>query len=128
MHEGHSAPRPTDAGMVPLTVTAAGLTDTGALRATNEDSIAVMMPEDLERLRERGVLAMVADGMGGHAGGEVASGVATARLVEAYFAASGSPQECLLHAFELANREIYDRARRSPELSGMGTTCTAVAV
>jgi protein phosphatase len=66
--------------------------------------------------------------MGGHEGGEVASGIATSGVSETYYGASGSPQQCLLKAFETANRKIYDQARKNPHLTGMGTTCTAIVV
>lgn len=121
-------PRPTDPGIIPLTVIGAALTDVGAVRTSNEDSVVVMIPDEVRKLGEKGVLAVVADGMGGHEGGEVASGIATSRVSEAYYGASGSPQQCLLKAFETANRQIYDHARKHPRLAGMGTTCTAVAV
>jgi protein phosphatase len=120
--------RPTDPGIVPLSVSASSLTDVGAVRTSNEDSVTVMVPIELGQLREKGVLAVVADGMGGHEGGEVASGIAIAAVGDGYYKAAGGPQESLLRAFEDANHRIYEHARKHSKLAGMGTTCTAVAV
>jgi len=120
--------RPTGTGIALLTVNGAALTDAGPVRPANQDSVAMVLPEDLRQLAERGVLAVVADGMGGHEGGEVASGIAAARVAETYYAEPGLPQDALLKAFEVANREIYETARADKRLIGMGTTCTAVAV
>lgn len=120
--------RPTNAAIQPLTVTAAALTDTGAVRTLNEDSVTVITPDDVTRLGRKGVLAVVADGMGGHEGGEVASGIAVKRVSETYYELDGPPQEALLAAFEIANREIYEASHKNLQLIGMGTTCTAVAV
>lgn len=128
MPQEKTVARPTDPGIIPLTVIGAALTDVGAVRTSNEDSVALVVPDEIRKLGEKGVLAVVADGMGGHEGGEVASGIATSRVPETYYAAAGSPQQCLLKAFELANRQIFDHAQKNPQLSGMGTTCTAVAV
>jgi PPM family protein phosphatase len=128
MSQPDSVPRPTDPGIVPLTVIGSALTDTGAVRASNEDSVSLTVPTDLRLLREKGALAVVADGMGGHEGGEVASRIAVKRVAEAYYAAAADPQQSLLRAFEQANREIYDYARKHSKLTGMGTTCTAVAI
>ena len=128
MQQQNTAPKPTDPGIIPLTVTGAALTDVGAVRTSNEDSVTMVLPEDVRRLSEKGVLAVVADGMGGHEGGEVASGFATSTVSTAYYGASTPPQKSLLQAFEAANRKIYDYARQNPRLIGMGTTCTAVAV
>jgi len=128
MPQGNTVPRPTDPGIIPLTVIGAALTDVGAVRKSNEDSVAMVVPEQIRDLGEKGVLAVVADGMGGHEGGEVASGIATSRVSEMYYSAPGTPQECLLKAFEAANRQIYEHAHKNPKLTGMGTTCTAVAV
>jgi PPM family protein phosphatase len=128
MSQANFVPRPTDPGIVPLSVIGAALTDVGAVRTSNEDSVGFVMPDEMRLLREKGVLAVVADGMGGHEGGEVASGIAVKCVTEAYYATPGDPQESLLRAFELANREIYEYARTHSKLTGMGTTCTAVAV
>jgi PPM family protein phosphatase len=124
----NSVARPTNPGFAPLTVLGSSLTDVGAVRTSNEDNVSVVIPQDLRQLRERGVLAVVADGMGGHEGGEVASGIATARVGERYYKEAGDPQQSLLRAFESANRDIYEHARKHNKLAGMGTTCTAVAV
>jgi serine/threonine protein phosphatase PrpC len=128
MAQVNSAVRPTNPGFLPLTVFGSSLTDVGAVRTSNEDSVSVVIPEELRQLREKGVLAVVADGMGGHEGGEVASGIAVTRVGERYYKERGDPQESLLRAFEAANHEIYEHARKHSKLAGMGTTCTAVAV
>jgi protein phosphatase len=120
--------RPTQTGARALVLSAAGLTDAGPTRPSNEDSVAVRTPEDVSVLVAKGVLALVADGMGGHNGGEVASGIAAARVPEVYYAEATEPYDALLAAFKAANREIYDAARSGAGPHGMGTTCTAVAV
>jgi protein phosphatase len=88
----------------------------------------VVWPEDSEQLATKGVLVLVADGMGGHEGGEVASEMAVRIVSDTYASAQADPQAALVGAFQAANREIYHLARRHRQLAGMGTTCTAVAV
>lgn len=125
----YSSPiRPTDPGLTTLTVSMGFLTDTGPSRSSNEDSVAVICPSEFGALLNKGILAVVADGMGGHEGGEVASAIAANRIPEIYYAMNGGPQESLLAAFETANRDIYEVARKNGKLTGMGTTCTAVAI
>ena len=70
-------------------------------------------------------LAVVADGMGGHPGGEVASAVA-ASLVQAAF--TGRSLDELQAAVRAANRAIFDRAGGDAELEGMGTTICATGL
>jgi len=120
--------RPTQTGGRPLAVAAACLTDAGPTRPSNEDSVAVRTPEDISALLHKGVLALVADGMGGHQAGEVASGIAARRVPEVYYDEPAEPHDALLKAFEAANHDILQTARREEKLRGMGTTCTAVAV
>jgi PPM family protein phosphatase len=104
----------------------AALSDVGCVRANNEDAHGVYLGND----PERGSLLVVADGMGGAAAGEVASGLAVRTVADAYRdrASGGDPEQALQAALTGANRAIWERAAESPELGGMGTTCTAVAV
>jgi protein phosphatase len=88
--------------------------DIGRVRDNNEDAVVC---------DER--LAVVADGMGGHPGGEVASAVAVA-LVQAVF--TGRSLDELEAGVRAANRAIWDRADGSGELEGMGTTICAVGL
>jgi protein phosphatase len=123
-----SSLRPTRTGGRPLAVAAACLTDPGPTRPSNEDSVAVRTPLDVSSLIRKGVLALVADGMGGHQAGEVASRIAARRVPEVYYDETAEPHDALLKAFEAANHDIYQMARREEKLRGMGTTCTAIAV
>jgi serine/threonine protein phosphatase PrpC len=122
------AVRATNPGIFNCIVEASVMTDTGPRRQSNEDCGKVVRPEDPQQLARKGVLAIVADGMGGHEGGEVASHLAVQTVIEAYSASRNEPQAALVDAFQAANREIYELSRRRSQLTGMGTTCTAVAV
>ncbi|HEY3384420.1 MAG TPA: Stp1/IreP family PP2C-type Ser/Thr phosphatase [Vicinamibacterales bacterium] len=104
------------------------LSDVGCRREVNEDSVAFVAPEDAAVLEARGVLVVVADGMGGHAAGEVASRLAVTTLVREYFDAAGDPSAALVAAVSTANRAIHDTAAADPSLHGMGTTCTALVL
>jgi serine/threonine protein phosphatase PrpC len=129
VHAGFGSPSPKEEEpTLEIQVEAAVLTDVGCVRESNEDSIVFVRPEEPEQLREKGCLAVVADGMGGHEGGEVASGIAVAVIPEVYFGYSGNCREALEAAVESANREIYQAAAENPENDGMGTTCTALAI
>src|SRR4051812_29068037 len=99
--------------------TAATRTDVGNVRSNNED-LALWDAE-------LGVL-VVADGMGGHNAGEVASRLAvdTLHRVLGQSAANGTPAAQRLHdAMAQANREVFRTSRERPECEGMGTTLTA---
>ena len=107
----------------------AGLTDVGCQRENNEDNYSYWEPESEEQFSRMGRLAVVADGMGGYEGGQEASLLAVETVREVYSAArSGEPQTALRVAFETAHQRILEKARKHPELHGMGTTCTAAAV
>jgi serine/threonine protein phosphatase PrpC len=107
-----------------------GLTDVGKARTRNEDSLSL--------LPALGV-AVVADGMGGHPGGDVASRIAAATAAECLeeelgdaLAAGEDKAERLGEAMRrsvlAAHEAIRDEGRKDPELVGMGTTITAFAV
>lgn len=107
----------------------ANLTDVGCQRENNEDYYGYFEPESDEQFRRKGRLAIVADGMGGHQGGEVASRLAVDTVRQVYSDASeGDPQTALLLGFEAAHELIRQRARDLPKLEGMGTTCTAIVL
>ena len=107
----------------------ANLTDTGLHRAENEDYYCYAEPDDDLDFARKGRLAVVADGMGGHEGGKIASTVAVETVRDTYLADPGSdPAEALRVAFQNAHSAIREYAGQHPELEGMGTTCTAVAI
>lgn len=92
------------------------LTDKGLKRDSNQDNF--LINQDLG-------IFIVADGMGGHFGGEVASAIAVATVEEVFKdprSQNMSARELLNHAFQEASHRIFDKALEEPKLSGMGTT------
>ncbi len=110
-----------------MNLTASGKTDQGLVRANNEDNFY---------LDEKMGLLVVADGMGGHASGEIASKLAV-NVIRDYFQGPqkliGDPDPAysdatnkLGCAIRLANQAVYEAAQSSPQLKGMGTTIVSV--
>ena len=108
------------------------MSDVGRKRTHNEDSFALVESENLY---------LVADGMGGHASGEVASRMAIETMAEFFAATSADPEATwpykmdkargydenrLVTGIKLANRRIYEAAQRETRLHGMGTTMVAL--
>lgn len=107
----------------------ASLSDTGRVRENNEDACGVVMPEDEVVLKGKGALFIVADGMGGHRGGEIASGIAVKTISERYYSCEDpDPGAALVTAFADANGAIFGEASADATLLGMGTTCTALSI
>lgn len=107
----------------------ASLTDVGCQRENNEDSYGYWEPANDGEFVALGRLAIVADGMGGHEGGQIASRLAVDTFIKTYASANDpDPQKRLLTALKEAHQSIQQRARRDPHLSSMGTTCTAFAL
>ncbi len=104
------------------------LSDVGCVRTTNEDQVRLVHVHDEAVLAERGVLLLVADGMGGHLAGEVASQVAVDTIHSTYYDALGSPRDALIRAFEAANHAVFALAESDPRFTGMGTTGTALVL
>lgn len=102
-------------------VVAAGDTHVGRVRSVNQDDLGEW--RDADRPAQ---LLFVADGMGGHRGGEVASRVAVEQVGLAFGADDPDPERLLGDAFERANREVFQMAKRDFELAGMGTTGVAL--
>ncbi len=101
---------------------AAARSDVGLKRRANEDCYA--LAADLG-------LYLVADGMGGHTAGQVASELASEGAVRALRTledAAASLAEKLRYAVAAANREIFSTSQEKPELTGMGTTLVALLV
>jgi len=103
-------------------------TDKGCVREINEDSGRLLRPSDPAQLEKKGILLIVADGMGGHSAGEVASQMAADVVSRVYYEAGGEPEEALRRAVEEANRQIHEAAAEDASKHGMGTTCTAFAL
>jgi len=107
----------------------ANLTDVGCHREENEDYYCYAEPDEDLAFERKGRLAVVADGMGGHAGGKLASTIAVEAVRDGYLNHTDSnPRQALRSAFQDAHTAIQEYARQHPELRGMGTTCTAVAI
>jgi serine/threonine protein phosphatase PrpC len=103
--------------------------DIGCQRHNNEDSFGYWEPEDDQQFLRKGRLAVVADGMGGYEGGQEASRMAVETLVAVYRDFDGDdPQAALVEALQAAHEQIRQYSFAHPELRGMGTTCTAVAI
>ncbi|MBO0772626.1 MAG: protein phosphatase 2C domain-containing protein [Actinobacteria bacterium] len=109
------SPAGQDGGMAMVTLAAGSATDRGRVRESNQDSLLVSPP-----------LFAVADGLGGHRAGDVASQLAIETLRDRF---SGPPgTEALATAVAEAGRAVWQRADSDPALEGMGTTLTAVVV
>jgi protein phosphatase len=107
----------------------AGLTDVGCQRENNEDSYLYWEPADEEEFQRKGRLAVIADGMGGHEGGQEASRLAVETVREVYDQAfHDDPQAALVESFAAAHSRIQEYAEQYPAFHGMGTTCTAVVL
>jgi serine/threonine protein phosphatase PrpC len=94
-----------------------GLSDTGCVRANNEDYY---------RIEPELGLYLLADGMGGAKAGERASELAVETIAGMFSQTSQRDSQALLRAVERANSSVLELARNDPKLEGMGTTLVAV--
>lgn len=107
----------------------ASLSDVGCQRENNEDSYLYWEPAGDQEFQRKGRLAVIADGMGGHEGGQEASRLAVETVREVYEAAPGDdPQTALVGSFAQAHARIQEYAEQNPAFQGMGTTCTALVL
>jgi protein phosphatase len=104
------------------------LSHTGRVRSSNEDSVVYSVPDDNGPDAALGAIALVADGMGGHAAGEVASQMAAQTVHYIFYRRSQPVPAALAEGLAAANLAIHERAQKDPACAGMGTTCTAVVL
>ncbi len=105
----------------------AAATDTGMRRSNNQDSYTAVRASHADAWKQRGHVFMVADGMGAHAVGELASKMACDLLPHNYMKTrAGTPSEAIVKAFREVSGLIHNRASANRDFQGMGTTCSAL--
>ena len=105
----------------------AALSDVGLRRANNQDAFTVALAGSQADFQRCGHLFLVADGMGAHAAGELASKMAADTVSLVYQKRlDQSPPEAILSAILDANQHIHNRGQASPDFRGMGTTATTL--
>ncbi len=121
--------------VAPLQISVAQKSDIGRVRALNEDKMVAILPQDTDVRHERGALFIVADGMGGHAQGDVASELAINTIREAYYQDTTTDTLVSLeNALKQANNAIYQEQQRQSsqqqetEKHGMGATCVVAVL
>ncbi len=105
----------------------AALSDTGMRRRNNQDSYNIVLGDSLEAWERAGHLFVVADGMGAHAAGELASRLAADLIPHHYHKHQRSlPADALARSISDSNSEIYRRGQANPEFRNMGTTASVL--
>lgn len=119
----HRTPCPT------FQIEYAQLSDLGMRRLNNQDALAVVVAKDVATWNTHGHLLMVADGMGAHAAGELASKLAVDNIPHSYFKHRELyPPRALRQAIRYANDTIHAKGQSSPGFQGMGTTCSCLVL
>ena len=105
----------------------ASLSDVGMRRMTNQDNFSISLANSMEQYQRKGHLFIVADGMGAHNAGELASKLAIDHIPHLYskYNHSSAPEE-LKKAVLDANGEIHRRGQANEEFHQMGTTCSVL--
>lgn len=110
-------------------LTVGAKTDLGQVRENNEDKFDFIEPDEPSVLATKGRVFAVADGMGGHSAGQIASELALSIFVRSYYADLKDDVEVgITKAVREANAYIVDVARAVPGRSGMGATLTAAVI
>ena len=112
-----------------LVVRAVLRTDTGLVRSENQDFGTYTTPDEEHVSHPGGRLLIVADGMGGHRGGATASRLAAETVKSQYLGSETTDiPTALRDSLSRANARIYSEAQSTPELRGMGTTTSVLAL
>jgi protein phosphatase len=107
----------------------ASASDLGMRRTNNQDSLAVVVADDVSTWATRGHLLMIADGMGAHAAGELASKLATDNIPHTYLKLRDLyPPAAIRQAIRDANTAIHAKGQSSIGFQGMGTTCSCLVL
>lgn len=102
-------------------------TDVGLRRTNNQDAFAVVLASSEDVWRNRGHVFLVADGMGAHAAGELASQIAAETIPHTHFKLlDNSPSIAIQKAIEETNAKIHARGMANPDFKGMGTTASVL--
>ncbi len=105
----------------------ASATDTGMRRMNNQDSHTIVRASKVETWKSRGHVFMVADGMGAHAVGELASKLACDNIPHNYSKTkTGLPSEAITKAYKQVGGIIHGKAAANRDFQGMGTTCSTL--
>ena len=107
----------------------ASISDVGMRRSNNQDAFAVNLAGDVSTWKQTGHMFIVADGMGAHAAGELASGLAVEKIPHLYRKLTEIiPPEASRKAVKEANAEINRRGEANEEFHQMGTTCSMLTL
>jgi len=107
----------------------ASRTDVGMRRAANQDSLATRLCDAFEEWQSHGHLFVVADGMGGHAVGDLASRITVDTLPHVFFKTDAQDAlDRMARSVLAANKAVNDRGRENPDFADMGTTCSVLSL
>lgn len=112
---------------IKITTLIGARTDLGRVRENNEDKFEFFQPDTEDVLAAKGALYAVADGMGGHSAGQIASELGLKTIIKTYYSDNNPMIEASIKsAIREANGMIYETSRVVPDRSGMGTTVTVL--
>lgn len=109
-------------------VTHSARTDVGLRRKNNEDAYVAQPATEFDEWEKHGHVFVVADGMGGHAVGELASKIAVETVSHILLKERLPPADALRRAIVTANDAIHDRGRHNRDFDRMGTTCSTLVL
>ena len=112
-----------------LRITVGALTDVGQVRDHNEDALGYYQPREREVLAQKGRLYLVADGMGGHVAGEVASECVVRTVMASYYESHAQTvRRALSEAIQQANTALYGATSGEESRRKMATTLVGALV